>query len=430
MTQQNLEKDMQENKKKVGILTSFYEFSSSYSLCSVVENQLTALVKNGYNTVLFVHDNFKDDSKVPKGVEIRKIVPRFTLIDYSSFQEPTEQLQEEAKTAYKAFKEHSQDIDVMIEHDLIFQGWFLPYCLAIHKLAQESKIKWFHWIHSAPSGKQDVKYPHNMRFTLPENSKLVYLNNFHLVKAAETYNIFPKDVRVVYNPLDPRLFWNLHPLTHSLIEKYGLLDADLIQVYPLSTPRMVSGKGLHTLIEIMGQLKKLNRSVRLVVCNAHANDKREKQLIAETQSFASQNGLSANEVIFTSLEDEKYELGVPREVVSQLFQLSNLFIFPSQSENCSLILLEAMLSKCLLVLNENVGAMREFGKENALYFKFGSNYDTVNYDDKQSYMKDVAKIILSEFENNKVLKASRDIRQNYNYETIFTKQILPILHEL
>ncbi|KKK69559.1 hypothetical protein LCGC14_2932840, partial [marine sediment metagenome] len=251
-------------KKKIGIMTSFYEWNHSYSLCSVVESQLVALVKNGYEAVLYVHDNFKDDTLVPKGVEIRKIVPRFTLVDYSGFQEPTEQLQEEAETAYKAFKEHSQDIDVMIEHDMIFQGWFLPYCLAIHKLAQESKIKWYHWIHSVPSGFTDAKYPHNMRFVLPENSKLVYLNNYHLVRAAETYQIFPKDVKVVYNALDPRLFLNLHPLLHSLIDKYGLLEADFIQIYPLSTPRMVAGKGLNTVIDIMGKLKKQGRSVKLV----------------------------------------------------------------------------------------------------------------------------------------------------------------------
>lgn len=415
-------------QKKVGILTTFYEFDSAYSLHSVVESQLVALLKNGYNPVLFVHDNFNDDDKVPKGVEIRKIVPRFTLIDYSGFQKPAEQLEDQADTAYKAFKEHSKDIDIMLEHDLIFQGWFLPYCMAIHKLAKESNIKWFHWIHSAPSVRPDVGYPHSLRFTLPENSKLVYLNNFHILKIAEAYGIYPKDVKVVNNPLDPRLFMNLHPLVESLIAKYGLLDADFIQVYPLSTPRMVSGKGLNTVIEIMGQLKKQNRKVKLIVCNAHANDKREKQLIAETQSFATTQGLSATEVIFTSLEDQGYELGVPREVVSQLFQLSNLFIFPSQSENCSLVLLEAMLSKCLLILNEDVGAMREFAKENALYFKFGSNETTINYDDRDAYMADVAKIITSEFASNKALRASVDIKKNHNYQAIFEKQILPLIH--
>ena len=236
---------------KVGVLTTFYEWNHSYSLCSVVESQLVSLVKNGYEAILFVHDNFKDDNKVPAGVEIRKVVPRFLLVDYSAQQEVPKELEEQASTAYEAIKEHTKDIDVIFEHDLIFQGWFLPYCLAVHKLAAESKIKWFHWIHSVPSPmQQGTKFPHNLRFKLPANSKLVYLNNYHLIRAAESYGIFPKDVRVVYNPVDPRLFYNLHPLVNGLVDKYGLLEADFVQVYPLSTPRMVAGKGLNFVIDV------------------------------------------------------------------------------------------------------------------------------------------------------------------------------------
>ena len=415
---------------KVAVLTSFYEFNSAYSLCSVVESQLVSLVKHGYETVLFVHDNFKDDAKVPAGVEIRKIVPRFLLTDYSNHQEVSPKLESEAKQAYEALKEHTKDIDVIFEHDLIFQGWFLPYCMAIHKLASESKIKWFHWIHSVPNPRPaDLKHPHTLRYTLPNNSKIVYLNNYGLVRAAEAYSSFPKDVRIVYNPVDPRLFHKLHPLTESLLDKYAILEADFVQIYPVSTPRMIDGKGLKILIDIFAALKKQNRKVALIVCNAHANDKREKQLIAETLSYASQQGLSPAEVIFTSLEDVNYELGVPREVVSQLFQLSNLFVFPSASENCSLILLEAMLSKVLLVLNNNVGSMREFGRENALYFDFGSINDNVNYTDKDKYISDIGKIIISEFEQNKALKASNQIKREFNYNAIFEKQIMPLLHE-
>ena len=417
---------------KIGYLTTFYNLDSAYSLASVCLGHLTMLVKNGYKVVLFVHDNFTDDSLVPNGVEIRKIVPRFLLVDYSSNQEVAPQLEEQADKVYRVLKENTQDIDIMFAADLIFQGWFLPYCIAVHKLARESKIKWFHWTHSVPSGRPaGLKYPHILRYTLPENSKLVYLKNHDLIDIAEAYGTFPKDVRIVYNPLDPRLFWNLHPLVKSLLDKYPILESDFVQVYPLSTPRMVSGKGLHTVIDIFGKLKGLNKKVCLIICNAHANDKREKQLIAETLSYASTLGLSQREIVFTSLEETpKYELGVPRDVVSQLFLLSNLFIFPSISENCSLILLEAMLSKCLLVLNESVGSMREFGKENALYFKFGSNKETIDYDNRDNFMEEVAKIIISEFNTNKALKASLDIRRNFNNQIIFERQILPLLHEI
>ncbi|MEK6884502.1 MAG: hypothetical protein AABY22_33025, partial [Nanoarchaeota archaeon] len=220
-----------------------------------------------------------------------------------------------------------------------------------------------------------------------------------------------------------------HPLVKKLIDQYGLLDKDIMQVYPLSTTRMVEGKQIKVAIDIFSKLKELNQKVSLVIANAHANDKREKQVIGEVLSYAAQKGLSVGEIIFTSLEGTEYELGVPREVIAQLFMLSNLFIFPSVSENGPLILYEAMLSKCLLVLNESVPSMREFGQENALYFKFGSRWENVEYSDKEQFMLDVAKIIVSEFSINRALKGQNFVKQKLNYDVVFEKQILPLLHE-
>lgn len=418
-------------KPRVGILTTFYNFDRSYSLCSVVESQLVALVKYGYNPILFVHDNFKDDDRVPQGVEIRKVVPRFSLTDYSANQEVSEELGVQAELAFESLKNNTKDIDIIIEHDLIFQGWFLPYCIAIHKLSEQTNIKWFHWIHSVPNLQPaNIKFPHILRYNLPKNSKLVYLNGYHIVRAAESYNIFPKDVRIVYNSLDPRLFFDLHPLISHLIEKYDILSADIIQTYPLSTPRMNSGKGLLTLIELFGKLKKQRKKVKLIVCNAHANAPQEKNLIEETLQIASEKELRRDEIIFTSLENPPtYELGIPRQAISQLFLLSNLFVFPSISENCSLILLEAMLAKNLLVLNEDVPPMREFGRENALYFRFGGLDQKTEYANKELFLEDVAKIIISELNIAKPLNASTLIKQRFNYDWIFKNQIEPLFYE-
>ncbi len=418
-------------KPKVGILTTFYDLNKAYSLTSVVEAQLAALVKYGYAPVLFVHDNFSDDALVPDGVEVRKVIPRFLLVDYSNNQELSTGFEEQVVAAYEALKAHTADIEVIFEHDLIFQGWFLPYCVAIHKLASETNQRWFHWTHSVPNTvPQGTKYPHTLRYQLPARSKLVYLNNFHLIRAAESYGVFPKDVRVVYNPVDPRLYYDLHPIVSRLINIYDLLSADFMQVYPVSTTRMLDGKQLYTVIDIFAKLKESGRSVRLVVANAHANDKREKQVIAETLNYAAKVGLSPYELIFTSLEDApKYETGIPREAVSQLFLLANLFIFPSISENCPLILLEAMMAKNMLILNNNVGPMREFAQENALYFNFGGLDDRVEYKNREQFMHDVARIIISEFETNRTLKVANRLKKDFNFDRIFKKQIEPLLYE-
>ena len=78
------------DKKVIGILTTFYDFNRAYSLASVVYDQLVMNVKYGYKTVLFVLPSFKDDDKVPQGVEIRKIVPQLILEKYKNFGNPKE----------------------------------------------------------------------------------------------------------------------------------------------------------------------------------------------------------------------------------------------------------------------------------------------------------------------------------------------------
>ena len=415
---------------KIAVLTSFWEFNSSYSLCSVVESQLKSLVKYGYNPVLLVHDNFVDDDKVPEGVEIRKVVPRFELVDYSNHQDVKPGFDDQVKKTLDCFNKHLSDIDIVIEHDMIFQGWFLPYCVAIHEYAKTSKIKWFHWVHSVPNSMpKGLKSPHSLRYQLPANSKLVYLNNHNIMRAAEAYSVWPKDVRIIYNPVDPRLFWDLDPFVSTLIDKYPILEADFMQVYPVSSTRMVDGKQIYIVIDIFAALKKKGKKVCLVICNAHANADKEKETVQKAIDYAIDKGLARQEIVFTSFEGEQYEQGVDRKIVSQLFQLSNLFIFPSKSENCPLILLEAMLSKCILILNQSLPPLKEFGRDNALYFDFGSLDQDVRYDDRDNFMNDMANIIISELSVNKALKGSNLIKQKFNYDKVFKEQIEPLFNE-
>lgn len=403
--------------KTVGIFTTFYEFNPAYSLVSVVRDQLVAHVKKGYKPVLFVLESFNSAASmlnVPDGVEVRKVVPQITLEPYQGISYP-ETWEDDVKRVEKALREHAQDIDIMITHDIMFIDTYLPYNIAIRKA--DLPCKYFHWIHSAPSPRPNLEHNiHSNRYTLPPHSKLVYLNNDKTIAVAEMYGTWPRNVRVVHNSRDPRTFWNLDPFVNKLIDKYDLLSCDIISVYPLSTPRMIDGKQLHVAIKIHEHLRKLGLKTKLIVPNAHANGEKEKALVAQWNS---------PDVVFTSLEGKDYEHGVSTKVVSDLFRLSNVFIFPSISENCSLVLLEAMLSGNLLVLNQDCSGLKEFGKENAIYFKMG-NLDMGTRNEEvalknENYFRDMALIIRSEWQNSKPLQAKRNALQNYNYESVFDR---------
>lgn len=423
------------SKPRVAILTSFYNFESSYSLCTVVSNQLTSLVKYGYNPVLFVLPSFKDDALVPEGVEIRKVVPQIILEPYhahifSKNVDIVAKLEADKKVVIEAFEKHFTDIDVMITHDFILVDDYLPYATAMNE-ANLPKIRWLNWIHSAPSARFEgcADYPWKYQYSVMPNSKIVYLNNTDQVLVAERYAGQITDVAVVHNPTDPRTFFKFTDLASKMIDKFKLLDADILQVYPLSTPRMVDNKQVHKVIEIFGKLKALGQNVRLVICNAHANADGEKNLITGMKQLALDNGLDIkNEVVFTSMiEPPTYEHGVSHDVVRDLFLLSNLFIFPTTSENAPLILLEAASCRNLLVLNDDFLPLREFFNENALYFGFGSARINRNYDDEEKYLEDVARIIIAELSRNRPLNSFKHWKKYYNNDRIFTEQIEPLL---
>lgn len=412
------------DKRKIGIFTTFYKIDSGYSLCAVVIDQLTALVAHGEKPVLFVLATFQDDYLVPKGVEIRKIVPQLILEPYKGTSFP-DHWREDVEKARTFFKENMQDITHMICHDTFFIDQYLPYNIALREA--ELPCKFFAWTHSAPSSRPELNdNPHANRYNLPRNTKLVYLNHDKVTELAEMYGAWDKDVRVVHNSRDPRTFWGLDPFVMTLVDRYKLLEADIISIYPLSTPRMISGKGLDKVIKLHGKLKALGYTTRLIVCNAHANAQPEKRLISETQMWATNEGISHHELIFTSQEDAEYELGVSPKVVSDLFRISNLFVFPTTSENSSLVLLEAMLSGNLLVLNKQVGTLLEHaGADAALYFDFSFRE---NKETNEKYYMDLAKIVSSQFEVSKPLQAKRRALQRHNYDAIY-KQIGRVLHE-
>lgn len=420
---------MEDINKRIAILSTFYNWDKAYSLVSVVESQLLALVNNGYKPILFVHDNFSDDEKVPKGVEIRKVIPRFSLVDYAAMQPIQDGFEDQVKEVQEVLERELKDIDVTITHDFIFQGWFLPYNVGMRKAQPKLKCRWLHWNHSAPSARPEkLEYPHGCRYKTMPNSKLIYMNHYDSLRLAESYGGTLDDVRVVMNPLDLRSFFDFHPLVNKLIDKYKLLDADIIDVYPVSSTRFGS-KQVKKVVKVIAKLKKEGKDVRFICANAHANADNEKREIQKIIQYGIECGLTRNEIIFTSLEDKEYEMGVPHEVVKDLFLLSNIFVFPTVSENCPLILLEAAAARNLLVLNDSFPALRDFVGEDALYFKFGSLQTTVEYNDEEQYFADIARIIIGQLNTNKPLNAFTKIKNKFSYDWIFKNQLEPLFYE-
>lgn len=402
-------------------MAALSSFDRCYSIAGVVLTQLRVLVRYKVPTVLLVTDDFKDHELVPEGVEIR-YYPRYrgnpTVVDRGSFQEY-------AFTTSSVLSQALQDCKVCFTHDLMFIKEFLPVNMAIREV--KTRVKWYHWIHSAPSKHQDLEWPENFLYTGHTNSNMVYVNQTDIRAVAEMYAVPYGSVRVVHNIIDPVVVYKMCTEAEDFINTQNLLSKDIVCVFPT---RITPAKQIDKIISIFEQIKLLGRSVSLIICNSYSNSDTEKELIASLQS-----SVLGSDLVFTSqLTTGDYSLGVPHEFVLDLLKISDVFIMPSISEGCSLTMLEAGITKNHMVLNYDLHSFFEFGgqtldnfeSQRSLYLPFGSV--RVQRALESGWANQYAVKLLQSLEHSKSYQFSKHIRQYFNPKYVFENQIAPLIN--
>jgi len=360
---------------KVGVLTTFSSWSEAYSLVHVVGSQIRMLKKAGYEPVLFVSTNYYGQTP---DCEVRKIVPVFTYENYMTVSSIPNELVEKIKVA---LEDNMQDIDICFSHDILLQDFFLAHNLAVRMV--NLPILWYHWLHSQPNS---VKIAN-----INDGHRIVFLNYTDRLSTAEKFNTWTDNVDIVYNSIEPHTY--VGDETTDLCKKI-LEGKDLKMALPFCTTRMAA-KGVPKLLRLAGKLKLQGKSVGVCLLNSNANMEREKTAIQTMKDLGYSYGLTDDDFVFTSTLGKHLECGVPHHVVRDIFSLTNLFIFPTTTESCSLVLLEAMSGGNRLVLNDDVPSLKEIGGfKDAIYMKFGSIWFNTKYDNEDKYYEDYAKIIL------------------------------------
>jgi len=336
-------------EKRFVIMTALHNFDPSYSLTSVILNQALALATANpkWGIVLLVMTTCKDpDIALPENILIRKAIPPVPFRE-------DEVHEGSVRILSKAIRGQLMTLGnaTVITHDLLFVSQFLTFAAAIHEIGNIPGFAWYHTCHSAP-GKRNSNEKTFFRYNLPEGHHLLALTDYQ-AKGLKAYYDSQEDPAVVPNIRDVRTYPHLmeKPL-FDFVTKHKLIEADITQVYPVSTTRFAA-KGLDTLIRIFGELSK-TKKVRLVVVNPHANGNDAASIIRHYRRIANRAGLADADLVFASEAfPDKAAVGLPADWVSALYRCSNIFIFPSWSEACPLILQEAVLHRLPIVVNKD-----------------------------------------------------------------------------
>lgn len=420
---------------KIVIASTLHSFDQSYALATVIINQ--ARMIHRFSTIPFeiwVLENCADDFPQDITPFIKKCIPAYHW-------KPNQIDSQMIPLIQNVFQQGiNEGVRFFLCHDLIFQDSFLTYNEAIRRIAgANDNVRWFHFTHSRPSyverhGQTRVQ---KLLHSLPANSKLVYLNYLDLNVAADAFNTPIADCRVVYNAIEmPNLTDLSDPKAQDIVDATQFDQASVRVIYPFSTTRFKE-KQVNYVLEFLALFKRMGETIKFIGVNSHCNGPTEKRFIQSVRYKFTQApyNLSEKEIFFTSeLYPEHFAYSVPNPTTIDLFKRSNLFIFPTYSEVCPLVLLEAAATENLLVVNKDVVPLIEMvGPAGAIFPRFGSIELNTRFADgsfrgRQDYFKAWAKYILPEISRGAYqTHAMHHVQNTFSLEAVWYKQLAPLL---
>jgi len=410
----------------IAILTSFSEFIPGYSLTGIVKDQWQMLTNHGHQVDVFVNENFNEKSyPVPEGMSIKKMVPFCHLHDYKSQNELKPEHRPVVQKTVDVFTKELAQYKVVFTHDWIFTGWNLPYFLGIKKVGFGlPNVQFLHWIHSLPGGPDHDWWRIQQ---MGPNNKIVFPCEVNRTLVAEKYHGWSDHVRIIPHIKDPTTYFQFSQDTKDFVNKNPqIMEADILQLLPASVDRL-HAKRVGEVIEIFSYLKGMGFKVCLIVAAQWATTQRQKQDIGVYKKQAADMGLTEKEVLWTPDIKKEFEVGIPHKMISEIFLLSNLFIFPTREESFGLVVPEAALAGNFLVLNRSLYNQLEITGHNALYFEFGSF--EVNFEKPHPlYYQEVAKVIAGRLKENEMFQTKTFCRQRYNLHSLYMQHYAPVMN--
>lgn len=417
----------------------FSRLDTTYSLVSVVAEQLRMLLDAGLTVRLLVCEQFDETSRFGVYLDDRIEWARVTnskngkQFEWRDYDQPYADVPasffEEAQLISDNLVSLLADMDVCILHDILYQGWYLLQNVALRKAAEQlPRLRFLSFSHSAPLVRPgNLKWPFSARFTPLPRTTYIALTYAGIAPLAAQYGVPEGRCRVVYNSLD--LLADMHPAVKTLAEHVDLFSPAALLIYPA---RLSPAKKFEKVAAFAGALKcATEEPVQVVFCDFPSDGtvaSAYREMVLDTGEKA---GLAPGEMVFTS--SLGFSEGFPRDAVLDLFTLSNLFVMPSYSELLPLAVLEAASRGNLLVLNEAVPSLEEIGKRmHAVFLRWDAlqnGYETVEeyQPSEQAYYENHAADIATALREDPVLRAKSEVRRRFSPAWVWHNQLGPLL---
>ena len=306
------------------------------------------------------------------------------------------------------------NINNIIIHNLMTMPFNLIATEAFNNYIQDNPQKNFYiWIHDMAWLMEDhnkflfERKPWSILKTAQANVKYFTISKFRKKQAIDLLKISPKKIKVIPNGIDISKFLNLKSSTIKILEK---LDLPSISNLILIPTRILPRKNIERTIKIIAELKKHDPNIKAII--AGSPDMNNPDLIKYYQNLQ-QLVIDLNaekQIVFLhelcqNLDFKEVE---NREIVHDLYLLSNFVMLLSKDEGFGLPILEAGVTRQPLVLSD-LEVFHEIAKDNAIYI---SDIEPIPI---------AANIIKNELldSTDKIKNMYRNVLKNYSWDSIW-----------
>lgn len=327
-------------------------------------------------------------------------------------------LQELRSEACDELEPYLQDVDTVIPHNLMTMPFNLAATAALDDLAHDLEAQIFPWVHDIAWLDDSYDTPNRWPFSLlsqPTNATAYVAISQHRQKQLQDLFDDPIQLEVIHDAIQMGEFHDLGPRIQQLVDERKLHRDDIIALYPA---RIVRRKNIEKAIRIVKELSEYGNRIHLIITGPpDPHNEASLEYYEELKQLREDLGLQEEVIFCYELKDESGErLTVSYDQIRQFYRLSDILLMTTKQEGFGLPLLEAGLSKTLIVCSD-IQPLPEVGGDAALY---------VDLDAKSGK---IAGRIQENLENQSSVQLQRRIRQNFTWAGVFEQQIIPLLTE-
>ena len=311
-----------------------------------------------------------------------------------------------------------ENFDLIIAHNIATLNKNLPLTAALYDLNQTPGfphlILWHHdlsW--SSARNHEDLHdgYPWDLLRDPWSWASHVVVSEIRRNEVCQLLKIPVEQIYVVPNGVNIESFLKFDLETKQIIKELNLYEADPLVLLPA---RLTPRKNIEQALYIVAELKKIYPKTMLIVTGPEGPHNAQNASY-KLKLLALRNHLHLQGTAhFLAEISNAY---IPDSVITDLYHLADLLLFPSFEEGFGIPLIEAAFSS-LPVFCSDIPVLRELGREDVTYFSI--------HDDPSM----IAAQIDHRLNDEVTLRWSRRVKKLYSWDSIYQKILDPLLKKV